>query len=193
MAGHTRPRHRDVVAFLLRDRGFRRAWSTYFHNLSVAEWLDEPRIMQPVDAALAWDVPPLESPGDLAEWLHLTPAELEWFADLKGLAHRKDRPRLEHYHYRFFTRRSGGFRLIEAPKRTLKEVQRRILEGILDKIPAHPAVHGFLKGRSVKTFVAPHVGQRVVLRMDLQDFFPSFAAARIETLFRTFGISRGGC
>ena len=37
------------------------------------------------------------------------------------------------------------------------------------------------------TFVAPHVGRRVVLRMDLQDFFPSIAGARIQTLFRTMG------
>jgi retron-type reverse transcriptase len=48
-------------------------------------------------------------------------------------------------------------------------------------------VHGFLKGHSIKTFAAPHVGQRVVLRMDLQDFFPSFAGPRIQAFFRTAG------
>ena len=56
-----------------------------------------------------------------------------------------------------------------------------------DRIPAHPATHGFVKGRSIKTFVAPHVGKRVVLRMDLRDFFPNFRAARIEAFFRTMG------
>ncbi len=50
-----------------------------------------------------------------------------------------------------------------------------------------PAVHGFVKGRSIKTFVAPHVGQRVVLKMDLQDFFPSISGARIQAFFRTAG------
>ncbi len=30
-------------------------------------------------------------------------------------------------------------------------------------------------GRSVRTFVAPHVGHEVVLRMDLEDFFASTA------------------
>ncbi len=44
-----------------------------------------------------------------------------------------------------------------------------------------------MNGRSIKTFIAPHVGQRVVLRMDLREFFPSFAGARIQTLFRTIG------
>jgi RNA-directed DNA polymerase len=77
--------------------------------------------------------------------------------------------------------------LIEAPKLRLKEMQRQILARILEQVPPHPAAHGFVKGRSIKTFVAPHVGQRVVLRMDLQNFFPSFGGARIAGVFRTLG------
>ena len=81
---------------------------------------------------------------------------------------------MRHYHYRVLTKQSGAVRLIEAPKPRLKELQRTILSGILEKIPPHPAVHGFLKGHSIKTFVAPHVAQRVILKMDLEDFFPRF-------------------
>jgi hypothetical protein len=77
--------------------------------------------------------------------------------------------------------------LIEAPKTRLKIMQQQILAQILDKIPPHPAVHGFRKGRSIKTFVAPHVGQRVVLRMDLEQFFPSISRARVQAFFRTIG------
>jgi RNA-directed DNA polymerase len=33
----------------------------------------------------------------------------------------------------------------------------------------------------------PHVGKRVVLKMDLQDFFPSMTGARIQTIFRMMG------
>jgi hypothetical protein len=69
----------------------------------------------------------------------------------------------------------------------LKSLQRQILTEILDKIPPHPAAHGFLKGRSIRTFAAGHTGQRVVLRMDLSDFFPTFSAARIQTVFRAMG------
>jgi hypothetical protein len=85
------------------------------------------------------------------------------------------------------SKRGGNIRLIEAPKARLKKLQRQILTEILERIPPHPCVHGFLKGRSIRTFAAPHVGRRVVLRMDLSDFFPTFAAARIQTLFRTMG------
>jgi retron-type reverse transcriptase len=84
-------------------------------------------------------------------------------------------------------KRSGRIRLIEAPKPRLKKLQRQILALILARIPPHPAAHGFLKGRSIKTFTAPHVGQRVILRMDLMDFFPSISGARIQTVFRTMG------
>ncbi len=187
VAGRTRPRHKDVIRFFLGDRGFARAWSKHYHELSVAQWVAEPQQMQPVPAAGTWDVPRIESVGALCDWLWLDPGQLEWFADLKGLIHRKNRPRLGHYHYRVLSKRDGNIRLIEAPKPRLKKMQRQILTEILERIPPHPSVHGFIKGRSIRTFAAPHVGRRVVLRMDLSDFFPTFAAARIQTLFRTVG------
>jgi RNA-directed DNA polymerase len=187
-AGRTRPRQREVVQFLLKDPSFARAWSKRSHELPVEQWLTEPQQMQPVAAAEAWAVPVIESAAELADWLVLDPGELEWFADLRGLERRrKASPQLRHYHYRVLAKRSGRVRLIEAPKPRLKELQRQILSLILGQIPSHSAVHGFVKGRSIKTFAVPHVGQRVVLRMDLRDFFPSISGARIQTLFRTVG------
>jgi RNA-directed DNA polymerase len=186
-ADRTRPRQRDVVRFLLHDRGFQRAWSQYSQELFVEQWLSESQRMQPVGVAETWDVPSIGSVGALMEWLGVKASELEWFADLKGLAYRRSSPKLGHYHYRVLAKGNGSVRLIEAPKLRLKELQRQILIGILEKVLAHPVVHGFVKGRSIKTFVAPHVGRRVVLKMDLQDFFPSFRAARIQTFFRTLG------
>ncbi len=186
-AGRTRPRRREVVQFLLEDAGFLRARAKYFHALSVEQWVGEPQQMQPVAAAETWAVPAIESAGSLADWLAINPDELDWFADLKGLGYRNDRSRLMHYHYRALAKRYGNIRLIEAPKPRLKAMQRQILSRILDQIPPHPAAHGFRKGRSIKTFIAPHVGRRVVLRMDLRDFFPSIGGARIQTFFRTVG------
>ena len=185
-AGRTRPRQRDVVRFLLHDRGFRRIYA-HSRDFQVEQPLTGPQQMQPVAAAEGWNLPAIESIGDLAVWLGLTPGELEWFADLKGLERKTNRPLLSHYHYRVLIKSSGGLRLIEAPKPRLKVVQRRILKEILEKIPPHPAVHGFIKGRSIKTFVAPHAGRRVVLKLDLKDFFPTLSAARIQALFRTAG------
>ncbi len=184
-AGRPRPRHRDVIRFLLGDAGFQRA--AHRDKLSVAVWLPEPQRMRPVAAAAQWDLPAIETVGDLARWLSLQPDELEWFADLKGLGCKLDNPKLRHYRYRIRAKRSGGVRLIEIPKPELKELQRWILREILDRIPPHPAAHGFVKGRSVASFAAPHTGRQVLLRLDLQDFFPAFPAARVQAFFRTLG------
>jgi RNA-directed DNA polymerase len=166
----TRPRHRDVVRFLAADR----------LKFSVQRWVTADAKMLPVSAAETWEIPPLETVGALTNWLQLDPGQPEWFADLRGIGRK-------HYYYRLLTKPDGSARLIEAPKSGLKHLQRRILSRILEQIPPHPAVHGFTKGRSIKTFAAPHTGQRVVLRMDLKDFFPSFHAARIQAFFRTIG------
>lgn len=185
-SGRTRPRYRDVIRFLRDDEGLARARSEHRDELSVQHWRTEPQTMQPATAAV-WHIPEIESPGALAEWFGLTAGELRWFADLRGLGYKNWRPLLRHYHYRILAKESGNVRLIEAPKPRLKELQRQILAEILEKVPLHPAVQGFVKGRSIKTFVAPHVGRRVVLRMDLRDFFPTFSGARIQSFFRTLG------
>ncbi len=84
-------------------------------------------------------------------------------------------------------KRGGRARLIEMPKARLKAIQRRLLRDILDRIPPHEAAHGFRRGRSVLTYASPHTRQRIVLRFDLRDFFPSVRAARIHALYRTAG------
>lgn len=186
-----RPRRRQVAAFLREDEGLHSAQRKYGDKLRIAAWLHEPQRMQPEDTALGWKIPAIESVGGLAAWMHVTVAELEWLADLKRLSARSKSGAVDgpvgHYHYRVLAKKAGSLRLIEAPKRKLKKMQRKILEEILKNVPVHPAVHGFVSGRSIKTFATPHVGRRVVLRMDLKDFFASVSGARIQAFFRTAG------
>jgi hypothetical protein len=84
---------------------------------------------------------------------------------------------------------SGGTRTIHAPRPALKGVQRKILDAIVSHIPTHDACHGFTKGRSIVTNAAPHVGAKLVVRVDLADFFPSIHYRRVEGLFREYGYS----
>jgi hypothetical protein len=84
-SGGTRPRHRDVTAFLKADAGLAQARAKHRREISVAEWVEEPPRMQSVEAARAWNIPEIETPGALAGWLGIEPGELDWFADLKGL------------------------------------------------------------------------------------------------------------
>ena len=183
----TRPRRRDLIEFLRADEGLNYAKYKYRNKLRIAEWVTEPARMHPVQAARAWAVPRIESVGDLAAWLNVSPIELEWLADLKRMNARTKIGAQQHYNYRVLAKKSGNIRLIEAPKLKLRELQRVILREILEQIPSHAATHGFVKGRSIKTFAEPHVGRRVVLRMDLRDFFPSISGPRVQAFFRTGG------
>ena len=189
-----RPRRHTVVHFLKTDEGLARALRIHRKEIGIAVWLTPTATMQPAHAARSWGVPAIETVGALAEWLHLTASELEWFADLKRMIARREdgfEGALSHYHYRILAKPGGDVRLIEAPKERLKQMQRQILAEILENIPVHPAVHGFRRGRSIKSFAAPHVGQRVVVKMDLRDFFPSISAPRVQALFRTAGYPEG--
>lgn len=48
-------------------------------------------------------------------------------------------------------------------------------------------MHGFVRGRSIVSFAAPHAGSETLLRIDLKDFFPAFPGARVQAVFRTLG------
>ena len=109
-------------------------------------------------------------------------------ASRKTLA-RRTRPQA-HYHIRWIGKRRGGRRLIESPKRTLKTAQKRILREILDKVPPHDTAHGFAAGRSILTNAKPHVKQAVLVKFDLDDFYPSVTLSRVTAIFRSLGYSR---
>jgi hypothetical protein len=179
-------RQTHVTEFINQDPGFRRAWRRC--PLELKERLFEPPEMRPAcGAPQSWPVPAILTPAELAGWLGIHLRELDWFADPRSReADLPDGP-LRHYRYRWIRKRGGSARLIESPKPRLKELQRLILHEILDLIPPHPAAHGFHRGRSCRSFVASHVGRQVVLRMDLQDFFPSISRARVLALFLTAG------
>jgi RNA-directed DNA polymerase len=181
-----RPRYLQVKGFLLSDVGFRRTCRK--HNIAISIATRRPAMVPWIGSPSSWDVPPIVTPGELADWLGLRLGELDWLADRHRLGQAHWRGPFQHYQYYWLSKRlAGTARLIEAPKWRLKTVQKRILHGILDNVPPHATAHGFRSGRSIKTFAAPHVGHAIVIRMDLQDFFPSIARARVAGVFRVAG------
>jgi hypothetical protein len=185
--GPIRPRRREAVAFLLSDRSFRFACTKFGAELRVRNRLIGPEPMQARGVFAPLPLPPFESIAAVAAWLRLDIPELEWFADLRGLSTYSSQPALRHYKPMILAKPGGDIRLIEAPKVRLKHIQRQILTGILELVPPHPAAHGFLKDRSIRSYVAPHVARAAVLRMDLRSFFPSIPRSRVQAVFRTFG------
>jgi len=82
------------------------------------------------------------------------------------------------------------YRLIEAPKTRLREAQSKILREILDRVPPHPAAHGFVAGRSIVTNADPHVGKRFLVKFDLENFYPSVRYSRVVAIFRAIESAR---
>ncbi|MFO0895816.1 MAG: reverse transcriptase family protein [Pirellulales bacterium] len=91
------------------------------------------------------------------------------------------------YREAFIPKRSGGQRRLLVPDAATKALQRRLLRRVLGRLRAHPAATGFERGRSIVDNARPHVGQAIVIHLDVVDFFPSTSALRIEAYFRRVG------
>lgn len=188
--GHAvRVRQYRVQRLLLNDDGFIQGCLGHvFPRLHLEAYHQaEPEMMPAPGAACQWQVPAIVTPGDLAGWLGVDMPRLLWLADARTTEARMPEGPLRRYHYRWIIKSHGGARLIESPKPLLKALQRRILTGILNHIPPHPAAHGFRRGRSIVSFAVPHLQQSMVLRMDLADFFPSLPRWRARAIFMTAG------
>jgi len=195
------PRHAVLTRFLaaepafcramgrLRSQAQRREPLEQFQSAPLTNVLCLPRPeMAPAPAITGTDkLPALVTSGDLADWLGISQKELDWFAGHRGHGRRAVPGKLGHYHYYWIAKSGGRKRLVESPKPRLKEIQRQILSEILDAIPPNRAAHAFRPRHSTLTCAAPHVGQRVVLRIDLRDFFPRIRGSRIHALFHALG------
>lgn len=128
-------------------------------------------------------LPALSHAGDIATAMGIDLGELRF------LAWHRDVASVSHYQRFTISKKSGGERHISAPMPRMKRAQYWVLDNILAKMPVHEAVHGFLPGRSILTNAAPHVGQDVVINLDLKDFFPSIGMRRVRGVFRQLGYS----
>jgi len=137
------------------------------------------RTRKPIKAKL----PPIASPADLAKLVGL--ASPKEFDALMRAGEGAGSP----YVAFEIPKASGGTRTIHAPRKKLKAVQRKILDEIVAKIPTHDACHGFTKKRSIVTNATPHQKSAIVIRFDLEDFFPSIHFRRVRGLFVTCGYS----
>jgi hypothetical protein len=106
---------------------------------------------------------------------------------LRHLSIHAARERAPHYVTFAIAKRSGGERLIMAPKARLKAVQRRLNRLLVERLPASDFAHGFRQARSVRSNAAPHVGKRVLVHLDLKDFFPSIHFGRVRGMLIGFG------
>lgn len=128
-------------------------------------------------------LPTIEGMEGLAKLLSTSVSELRFFAFSRKVS------KLSHYIRFNLPKKTGGERLISAPQPRLKSIQYAILNKILSKIPVHEACHGFCKNRSIVTNALPHVNQKIMINLDLKDFFPTLTYKRVKGLFKALGYS----
>ena len=92
-------------------------------------------------------------------------------------------------------KKSGGKRIINAPKRPLLLLQKKLTKILYacveehkkerkkDKLPFWPASHGFQKKRTIVTNAHVHRRRRFVFNLDLEDFFGTINFGRVRGFF----------
>ena len=78
------------------------------------------------------------------------------------------------YKHAVIKKRSGGNRLLQMPNDETKRVQRLLLDKLIGRYKTHASCCGFSKGLSIIDNARPHVGRETVIKLDIQDFFPTF-------------------
>ncbi len=89
-------------------------------------------------------------------------------------------------------KKSGEERIINAPDKSLKYVQRRLARLLLKRLNEihtknnikNNISHGFFKGKSIKTNAMPHRNKKYLLNVDLKDFFGSIHFGRVLGFFK---------
>ena len=143
------------------------------------------------DAAPNPEKPP-RAPAQPSPLFMLNGATLQTAADaaaLLGASHPSlmyalyKAPESERYRTFEIPKRTGGMRLISAPRGLVRDCQAKLAPLLLQVYDAHPSAHGFLPARSVTTNASEHLNQRLVLNIDLLDFFPTINFGRVRGLF----------
>ncbi|MCM2372356.1 reverse transcriptase family protein [Aporhodopirellula aestuarii] len=129
-------------------------------------------------------LPMLLTPEQLAGAIGFSARRLRW------LAYHRDAQASCHYVHFRVPKKNGGTRSLAAPRPQIAACCRWIDHEILRLIPPHPAAHGFVLRRSTVTAAEPHVGQDVIVNMDLSDFFPTITFPRVRGWFASLGYSR---
>lgn len=79
---------------------------------------------------------------------------------------------IEHYYKKYeISKRNGGKRIIYEPNYTLKKVQRNILDNVLSGFKVSKYAMAYVKGKSVKDNANMHVNKKLILKLDIKDFF----------------------
>lgn len=114
----------------------------------------------------------LKSRGDLAKLLEIKEQTLRYF-----LYGKKDDDK---YHNFEIPKKNGQTRKISAPIGELKTIQRKLTYILSLVYKVKPCAYGFLKDRNIKDNAKNHSKKKVILNIDLENFFSQIHFGRIR-------------
>ncbi|MBJ8205520.1 RNA-directed DNA polymerase [Bacillus cereus] len=122
----------------------------------------------------------IKTRNDLADFLGIPRKKLSYLLYKKGI----------NTLYTSFeiNKKSGGFRKINAPLTELKDIQRKLSEALYKHKKKKRNIknnlsHAFEKEKSIITNAKIHRNKRLVLNIDLENFFGSFHFGRVRGFF----------
>lgn len=74
---------------------------------------------------------------------------------------------------------NGHYRTIYEPSPLLKHIQRQILKNILNNKSISPYAKAYHQGLSLKDNALPHVNKKIILKLDIKDFFENISFLNI--------------
>ncbi len=118
---------------------------------------------------------------------HLTDIPFMHLRDIVGRRAQKQ------YKFFYLKKRIPGrsrVRMISVPENTLKDLQRWIVDNILQYTRAHPASYAFHPHSRPLEAAAEHCGCAWLLKIDLENFFHSISEGRVAEVFLQLGFSK---
>lgn len=81
-------------------------------------------------------------------------------------------------------------RMINVPPKSLKEVQRWLVENVLQHVAPHPASYAFHPGSSPILAAEEHCACAFLLKVDIEDFFHSIGEGSVAAVFEEIGFQK---
>ena len=83
----------------------------------------------------------------------------------------------------------NSYREIQNPERRLKYIQRALLGKFLEPFPVGKHIGAYIPGRSCMYTAAQHTNKKMLISMDISDFFPSVKRSMVRRVFSNAGYS----
>ena len=94
--------------------------------------------------------------------------------------------------YEEFTikKKNGELRTICKPNEALADIQKRIYENILRNASVSPCAAAYVKCKSIRDATVKHIGQPILIKVDIKDFFFTIDFESVKDTFLELGFDK---